>query len=122
MDPLPRGVELFNRGLYWEAHEAWEELWLEMEDEPKLFMQGLIQLAAAYHKATVQMQPSGCVKLHRSALVKLAPAPPEFMGVRIEPLVAAARRTLAEAERWLAGEVGGIDRALIPRITMAGEG
>src|SRR5215470_16086391 len=118
MDPVARGVELFNRGLYWEAHEAWEELWLELEDEPKLFLQGLIQLAAAYHKATVQMQPSGCVKLHRSALVKLAPAPREFMGVQIEPLVAAARKTLAEAERWLAGEAAGIDRASIPRIEL----
>ena len=113
MDPLSRGAELFNRGLYWEAHEAWEELWLELEDEPKLFVQGLIQLAAAYHKATVQMQPRGCVKLHRSALEKLAP------GVQTEPLLAAARRTLAEAERWLAGDVPAIDRALIPRIGLA---
>ncbi|HMC90499.1 MAG TPA: DUF309 domain-containing protein, partial [Gemmataceae bacterium] len=23
-----RGVDLFNHGFYWEAHEAWEELWL----------------------------------------------------------------------------------------------
>jgi hypothetical protein len=122
MDPVARGVELFNRGLYWEAHEAWEELWLELEDEPKLFLQGLIQLAAAYHKATVQMQPSGCVKLHRSALVKLAPAPPEFMGLQMGPLVAAARRTLAEAERWLAGEAGGIDFALIPKISLTRRG
>jgi len=122
MDPLERGVGLFNRGLYWEAHEAWEQLWLELEDEPKLFLQGLIQLAAAYHKATVQMQPSGCVKLHRSALVKLTPAPRDFMGVQTEPLLGAARRTLAEAERWLAGEIAGIDRALLPRITLAGPG
>ena len=119
MDPLSRGAELFNRGLYWEAHEAWEELWLELEDEPKLFVQGLIQLAAAYHKATVQMQPRGCVKLHRSALEKLAPAPRDFMGVQTEPLLVAARRTLAEAERWLAGDVPAIDRALIPRIRLA---
>jgi len=119
MDPLARGAELFNRGLFWEAHEAWEELWLELEDEPKLFVQGLIQLAAAYHKATVQMQASGCVKLHRSALAKLTPAPRDFMGVQTEALLAAARRTLAEAERWLARELPGIDRALIPRIGLA---
>jgi predicted metal-dependent hydrolase len=118
VDAVSRGVSLFNRGLYWEAHEAWEELWLELEDEPKLFLQGLIQLAAAYHKATVQMQPSGCVKLHRSALGKLERAPPDFMGVRTAPLLAAARRTLAEAEKWLAGESAGIDRALLPRIDL----
>src|SRR5438552_13723799 len=121
MAALSRGAELFNRGLYWEAHEAWEELWLELEDEPKLFVQGLIQLAAAYHKATVQMQPRGCVKLHRSALEKLAPAPRDFMGVQTGPLLSAARRTLVEAERWLAGDVAGLDRGLIPRITLLGK-
>ena len=119
MDAFARGVELFNRGSYYEAHEVWEELWLELEDEPKLFLQGLIQLAAAYHKATVQMQPSGCVRLHHAALEKLSRAPPDFMGVRTEPLLAAARRTLVEAERWLAGASPGIDRSLLPGIELA---
>ena len=68
---LARGADLFNRGLYWEAHEAWEELWLTLDDEPKLFVQGLIQVAAAGHKAFVQKQPRGCVKLLTSALEKL---------------------------------------------------
>src|SRR6266480_1389041 len=26
-EALARGADLFNRGLHWEAHEAWEELW-----------------------------------------------------------------------------------------------
>ena len=70
-ESLARGADLFNRGLFWEAHEAWEEAWLELEDEPKLFVQGLIQVAAGYHKATVQNQPRGCVKLLTTALEKL---------------------------------------------------
>ena len=120
MDPrLARGVGLFNDGLYWEAHEAWEELWLELVEEPKLIVQGLIQLAAAYHKATVQMQPGGCVRLHASAIEKLILAPREFMGLAIEPLLAAARRTQAEALRWQAGEAPGIDRSLLPRVELA---
>src|SRR5881394_988812 len=99
MDPLSRGAELFNRGLYWEAHEAWEELWLELEDQPKLFVQGLIQVAAAYHKATVQMQPRGCVKLLTTALEKLDPAPPDFMAVETRMFLTAVRRTLSEAQQ-----------------------
>ena len=123
MDPrLLRGVELFNEGLFWEAHEAWEALWLELEDDPRLFVQGLIQLAASYHKATVQMQAGGCVKLHRSALDKLSRAPRDFMGVVTEPLLLAARRTQAEAQKWLAGEAAGVDRSLIPRIDLVGGG
>jgi len=115
---LARGAALFNQGLYWEAHEAWEELWLELEDEPKLFVQGLIQVAAAYHKATVQLQPSGCVKLLTTALQKLDPAPPDFMGVETRESLPAVRRTLAEAHRWLAGDVAGLDRSLLPRVVV----
>jgi uncharacterized protein len=115
---LGRGAALFNQGLYWEAHEAWEELWLELEDEPKLFVQGLIQVAAGYHKATVQMQPRGCVKLLTTALQKLDASPPDFLSVETRRLLPAVRRTLAEAHRWLAGEVPGVDRALLPRIEL----
>lgn len=117
---LARGVELFNAGLYWEAHEAWEELWLELEDEPKLIVQGLIQLAAAYHKATVQMQAGGCVRLHASAIEKLALSPAQFMGLAIAPLLAAARVTQAAALRWESGAGPGLDRSPLPRITLAG--
>ena len=44
-DSLERGAALFNTGKFWEAHEAWEEAWLELENEEKLFLQGLIQVA-----------------------------------------------------------------------------
>jgi predicted metal-dependent hydrolase len=115
---LARGAALFNQGSYWEAHEAWEELWLELEDEPKLFVQGLIQVAAAYHKATVQMQPRGCVKLLTTALEKLDPAPPDFMGVETREFLPAVRRTLSEAQRWLAGETAGLDRSLLPQVVV----
>jgi predicted metal-dependent hydrolase len=114
---LAKGAELFNRGLFWEAHEAWEEAWLEEEDERKLFLQGLIQVAAGYHKATVQKQPRGCVKLLTSALEKLDPRPPDFMGVETRRLLPAVRRTLAEAQRWLEGGPE-LDPGLIPRLEL----
>ena len=61
---LASGAELFNRGQYWEAHEAWEELWLELDDQEKLFVQGLIQGATKYNEfvggevITIQGQPA----------------------------------------------------------------
>lgn len=42
-----RGVELFNQGLFWEAHEAWEKIWLS-DRCPR--MRGMIQYAAALVK------------------------------------------------------------------------
>jgi predicted metal-dependent hydrolase len=115
---LERGVALFNAGRYWEAHEAWEEAWLELENEEKLFLQGLIQVAAGYHKATVQNQPRGCVSLLASALEKLEPLPADFLGVETRAFLPAVRETLSEAKRWLVGELPGLDRRLLPNIQL----
>jgi len=43
------GVDLFNYGYYWEAHEAWEGLWQAARASPRhrLLFKGLILLAAA---------------------------------------------------------------------------
>ena len=119
-EALARGADLFNRGQHWEAHEAWEELWLELEDEPKLFVQGLIQVAAAGHKAFVQNQPRGCVKLLAGALEKLERAPPDYLGVATTEFIPALRRMLVEAERWMTGEVTGLHRAVMPPVVLIG--
>ena len=47
---LERGIALFNSGQFWEAHEAWEEIWKNHPEDGRFFLQGLIQLAAAYHQ------------------------------------------------------------------------
>ena len=46
------GVDLFNHGYYWEAHEAWESLWktTSRSTVSARFLQGLIQLAAMHIK------------------------------------------------------------------------
>jgi predicted metal-dependent hydrolase len=117
-EALAKGAALYNQRLYWEAHEAWEELWLELEDEPKLFVQGLIQAAAAGHKAFAQMQPRGCVKLLRSSLEKLEGAPADFLGVETERFLPGLRAMLAQAERWLAGEIDNLDPSTVPPIEL----
>jgi len=50
------GIDLFNAGFYWEAHEAWESVWkaAQPRDEVQaLFIQGLIQVAAALLKRSM---------------------------------------------------------------------
>ena len=46
------GVDLFNDGYFWEAHEAWEGVWkmIRHESAPGHFLQGLIQVAGALLK------------------------------------------------------------------------
>ena len=42
------GLHTFNCGIYFDAHEIWEELWSEYYLEDRDFIQGLIQLAVCF--------------------------------------------------------------------------
>lgn len=52
-DDFRHGIDLFNHGFPWEAHEAWEPLWFAApRDRPeRALLQGLIHAAAACVKA-----------------------------------------------------------------------
>ena len=55
--------ECFNRGLYFEAHEVLEEIWLPQRKEANgLFLKGLIQLAGAFvHLQKGRPGPAGAL-------------------------------------------------------------
>jgi predicted metal-dependent hydrolase len=112
---LQLGIDLYNAGHYWNAHEAWEEVWLEADRADRNFYQGLIQVAAAFVHVTRNRYP-GAVKLLGDGIAKLERYPGGFMGVDIAGLLAGAR---AARERLLElGEarVSEFDRGLIPRL------
>ena len=43
-----KGIEAFNNRYFYDAHEYWEELWLDYKLDDAQFIQGLIQLAVSY--------------------------------------------------------------------------
>jgi hypothetical protein len=68
------GVDLYNAGFLWEAHEAWEGLWhpaKELDPEQAEFLQGLIQCAAAALKIRME-QPRGLARLSELGTGRLA--------------------------------------------------
>jgi uncharacterized protein len=44
-----RGISLFNNAEFFDAHEALEDVWRAAPPENKKFLQGLIQVAVAFH-------------------------------------------------------------------------
>ncbi|HXY03984.1 MAG TPA: DUF309 domain-containing protein, partial [Terriglobales bacterium] len=44
-----RGIVLFNQGHFFEAHEVLEDVWRAAPAQEKKFLQGLVQLAVAFH-------------------------------------------------------------------------
>lgn len=80
------GVDLYNHGFLWEAHEAWEGLWHASKRDPSQarFLQGLIQCAAACLKIPME-QPAGLERLAELGSTKLeevaAESPGRYMGL-----------------------------------------
>ena len=46
---LAEGLRRYYAGAILAAHEAWESVWLESQESEKTFLQGLIQVTAAFH-------------------------------------------------------------------------
>jgi hypothetical protein len=108
-----RGVTLFNSRYFFEAHEAWEEIWLHTELPEKTFLQGLIQVTAAFHHHSRE-NLRGTKSLLRAGLMKLEDFAPHHRGINIEKL----REVVG---RWLLTLDGAkeIRRPGLPRIAPA---
>jgi hypothetical protein len=92
------GVTLFNTRYFFEAHEAWEEIWLHTAPPEKTFLQGLIQVTAAFHHHSRE-NLQGTKSLLRAGLLKLEDFPPHHRGLYVEKLRKAARRWLDVLDR-----------------------
>lgn len=101
-DPrLDEGIALYNDGHHWHAHEAWEPLWMGLEGDDKLFLQGLIMSAAMLHQYARRVQ--GGVRNHwANVQMRLPPHRPEKWGIQVEDLLEqlAPYARDAEAGRW----------------------
>lgn len=92
---LLKGIEEFNRGLFFECHETLEEIWLEEHGHNRQFYQGIIQIAAGYFKWE-QKVPMGTIKLFQAGLEKLNAYGPIHHGVNVHSFVNAVQYDLAE--------------------------
>ena len=80
------GVELFNRGDFFEAHEAMEEAMDEAGDDGDWeFFLGLLRAAVANHKLG-QGELSSAILHLRAALRFLAPYPDRHQGIKLREL------------------------------------
>src|SRR5438128_8023061 len=101
LDLMRRGREAFNRGEFYEAHELWEEVWDELDDPARRWVQGLIQVATGLHKLG-RNRPDVCATLLAKALAKLGAAPPApdaWEGVDVAGARGGAGRVLAALGR-----------------------
>ena len=119
-DKLAEGIERFNRRAYFQAHEAWEDLWHDADATEKKFLGAMIQVAAALHLRFERGGSRGSRNLIVQAIAALEDFQPEHGGIDVarfhRELVAYAERL----EERKAAEAGWFDRWLAPRIRRVG--
>ena len=99
MDPRwLRGVDLFNREEFFEAHEVVEDLWNEADGAAREFLQGFIQAAVAleHHR---RGNAKGLRSVGTTAARYLGRADPRAGGLDVAALVADLESFRAQAER-----------------------
>ena len=91
------GRNAFNRGEFYEAHEFWEEVWNEIDDPDRTWVQGLIQIATGLHKLSRDQRAVARTLLEK-ALRKLGDAPAALDGFDVAQLRADATQVMAKLD------------------------
>lgn len=111
---LREGIEHFNAGRFFEAHESWEEIWRSTAPEPKDLWRGLIQVAVGLHHHRVRGKPAPGRRVLARGLRRLEPFPQGTEGLDLDALRAEA----GAWEAWLAHAEG--DPPPLPRVRAVG--
>lgn len=105
-----QGVDCFNRGEFYGAHEAWEDVWRSNLPEPRPLLQGLIQVAAGMHQILDLHRNAGPRRTLAKAAAHLEPYAPAALGLDVDGVLAAVGRW----REWL--EQPGEDRPPVPEL------
>lgn len=120
------GLHLYNTGEWFEAHEAWEDIWRPASGHRKAFYQGLIQVAVVIEHIR-RGNPRGMRSVYESCQTKFVGLPEVYMGVNIPRVLGALAAYVAPvlalpAERFDPGAGRGqsmpVDLAQAPRIEL----
>ncbi|MCC6188362.1 MAG: DUF309 domain-containing protein [Anaerolineales bacterium] len=113
LSPLARnGLDLFNRGLYFEAHEALELAWMEETGSVRELYRGILQIAVAYLQIT-RLNYRGAMKMFLRLRQWLDPLPDACRGVDLAQLRQDALSARAAMEALGPGRLAEFDRGLL---------
>jgi uncharacterized protein len=107
---LAEGLGCYRRAEFFEAHEHWESVWLQLEEPEKSFLQAVIQTTAAFHHFQTGNR-IGTASLLGRALRRMDACPVYFGGVEVG-------RLRTEVRKWvLALESGAPLPETVPEIS-----
>jgi len=95
---LREGIRLFNDRQFFASHEVLEHFYQDTEAENKPFLEGLIQLAAAFRMFNDFGEVTGPVRMIHQALIRFENFQPAFLQVRVKDLCQTAEAWAKAAE------------------------
>ena len=119
---LVRGIEEFNEGRYFDAHETWEEVWQVEKGAQRDFLRGLIHVAAGYHHLLVRRNFRGTFIKLGSGTRLLDRFGRSYQGVDVDFVRRAARLNRDLAFALGKERLGEFHRGAIPPIVVEGGG
>jgi predicted metal-dependent hydrolase len=106
-----KGMQLFNTGEYWLAHEALEEAWKEEGGAVRELYRAILQTGVVYLHITRENY-NGAVKLYKRVQKWIQPWPDVCRGVQIGQLRRDLDTVIAEVKRLGPDRLAGFDRSL----------
>ena len=106
-----RGITLFNRAEFFQAHEVLEDIWRAAPVEEKKFLQGLVQVAVAFHHYSTG-NFVGMRSVMERAIRNLTGYPQRMEGIQLAPLM----RSLTQ---WREAMDSGQPHPPLPRMEIA---
>ncbi len=103
---VAEGIRLFNSRKFFEAHEALEAVWLTASGEERIFLHGLIQVAAAFHhfqrnneRGFCSLLKKGSGKLQRHSRANCGIDAEDLLR-QLQPWLDGARANRADSLPW----------------------
>ncbi|MGH7870735.1 MAG: DUF309 domain-containing protein [Candidatus Binatia bacterium] len=96
---LREGIRLFNDGQFFQCHDILETLYQEADEAQKPFLEGLVQLAAAFRIFCDFGEIKGPVRMIYQALIRFENYQPTFLAIRVKDFCQAAEAWAKAAEK-----------------------
>lgn len=95
---LAQGLECYRGEEFFEAHEHWESVWLQLQGPERMLLQGVIQVTVAFHHYTKKNR-RGALSLLKRALSRFESLPASnFGGIDLAALCTDIRKWIHSFE------------------------
>ena len=111
-----KGMQFFNTGEYFEAHEALEDAWIAEEGEAKNLYRGILQIAVTYLHIT-RGNYNGAVKVYERSKKWLEGLPDHCNGIHLGELKSNAESAISQIQKLGAERIAEFEPSSLKPIT-----